>query len=476
MPQRARPPTDLGAALRGVRALLLDLDGVIVLAGEAIPGAAKALNELERRGMPYRIVTNTSAVSRQTLSRWSAKLGAPIPPERFESALSASAAWTARHFKDRPLYVLASEDARTEFAGQHLLSHAEAATRGASVAAVVIGDSPEDATYDNLNRAFRLVLDGAALIGMHRNGWWLTPDGPTLDSGAFVVGLEFASGRSATIVGKPSASFFAQGVRDLRQAKRAATSRVPRSRWSATTSAPMSGPLNGPACVASSCCRASTARPISRRPPRSGVAGGRTRSPRIWRRWSADLRIRGERPMLGAAFTRRPVWLSVLMGAGFGVAGQLLIAGGLVASAGWTGPVVTLLAPAAVAMLAALVIRAGWGATGFAIGQVVAAQLGPLLMPSIVMPQTIDLVLSLAAGLVGYAVGAGILLAPSMPDFQPPSPVDLSRFEADARGQLRGIDPEAPGAFERATVLLRRVNEQVGMASTWMYGGGKPTS
>jgi HAD superfamily hydrolase (TIGR01458 family) len=217
MPQRARPPTDLGASLRGVRALLLDLDGVIVLAGEAIPGAANALNELERRGMPYRIVTNTSAVSRQTLSRWSAKLGAPIPPERFESALSASAAWTAHHFKDQPLYVLASEDARTEFAGQHLLSHAEAGQRNVSVAAVIIGDSPEDATYENLNQAFRLVLDGAALIGMHRNGWWLTPDGPTLDSGAFVVGLEFASGRSATIVGKPSASFFAQGVRDLRK-------------------------------------------------------------------------------------------------------------------------------------------------------------------------------------------------------------------------------------------------------------------
>jgi HAD superfamily hydrolase (TIGR01458 family) len=217
MPHRSRPPTDLGAALRGVRALLLDLDGVIVLAGEAIPGAAEALNELERRRMPYRIVTNTSAVSRKTLSRWSAKLGAPIPPERFESALSASAAWTARHFKDRPLYVLASEDARTEFAGQRLLSHEEAGRRGATAAAVLIGDSPEDATYDNLNRAFRLVLDGAALIGMHRNGWWLTPDGPTLDSGAFVAGLEFAIGRSATIVGKPSATFFSQGVRDLRK-------------------------------------------------------------------------------------------------------------------------------------------------------------------------------------------------------------------------------------------------------------------
>jgi HAD superfamily hydrolase (TIGR01458 family) len=217
MPHRSPVPTDLRVALAGVRALLLDLDGVIVLAGEAIPGATDAIAALEHRRMPYRIVTNTSAVSRETLSRWSAKLGAPIPAARFESALSASAAWTARHFRDQPLYVLASEDARTEFVGQRLMTHDEAGVRGASAAAVVIGDSPEEATYDNLNRAFRLVLNGAALIGMHRNAWWLTPDGPTLDSGAFVVGLEFASGRTATVIGKPSAAFFAQGVRDLRK-------------------------------------------------------------------------------------------------------------------------------------------------------------------------------------------------------------------------------------------------------------------
>ena len=100
MPQAQDRSTDLRAALRGVRALLLDLDGVIALAGKAIAGAADALGELERRRFPYRIVTNTSAVSRATLSRWSATLGAPIPAERFESALSASAAWTARHWWD----------------------------------------------------------------------------------------------------------------------------------------------------------------------------------------------------------------------------------------------------------------------------------------------------------------------------------------------------------------------------------------
>ena len=217
MPHAADASTDVRAAMRGVRALLLDLDGVIVLAGEAIPGAAQALADLERRGMPYRIVTNTSAVSRRTLSRWSERLGAPIPPERFESALSASASWAARTLRDQPLYVLASDDAKTEFAGQWLLSHEEAGVHGATAAAVVIGDSPEEATFDNLNRAFRLVRGGAMLVGMHRNPWWLTPEGPTLDSGSFVVGLEFAAEVDARIIGKPSPAFFAQAVRDLRR-------------------------------------------------------------------------------------------------------------------------------------------------------------------------------------------------------------------------------------------------------------------
>ena len=217
MPHAPDRSTDLRAALAGVRAFLLDLDGVIVLAGAIIPGAAEAVAALERRGMPYRIVTNTSAISRTTLSRWSTKLGAPIPAERFESALSASAAWTARTFPGEPLYVLASDDAKTEFAGQRLISHEEAGAKGAIAAAVVIGDSPEEATFDNLNRAFRLIRGGATLIGMHRNPWWLTPEGPTLDSGSFVVGLEFAAEIRARVIGKPSPAFFAQAVRDLRK-------------------------------------------------------------------------------------------------------------------------------------------------------------------------------------------------------------------------------------------------------------------
>jgi len=176
--------TDLHVALAGTRALLLDLDGVIVVAGAAIPGAAEAMAVLERRRLPYRIVTNTSAVSRETLARWSSRIGAPVPASRFQSALSASAAWTRRAFPEAPLYVLASEDARQEFAGQRLLTHEEAGMTGATAAAVVIGDSPEDVTYDNLNRAFRLVRNGALHGGSRRMDppWTPGPSSPDWNS------------------------------------------------------------------------------------------------------------------------------------------------------------------------------------------------------------------------------------------------------------------------------------------------------
>jgi HAD superfamily hydrolase (TIGR01450 family) len=211
----ADPPALLREELAPVRALIIDIDGVLVLAGRQIPGAADGLAALDRRGVPWRILTNTSTATRPVLSERLAGYGLAVPPERITTSLSAAAAHTASHFPGQPLFVIAAAAALPEFAGQRLLSEEEADEPGAQAGAVVIGDGGDGLSYRNLNRAFRLVRRGAALLAMHRNAWWLTEEGETLDIGGYVVGLEFATGTKALVTGKPSQLVFRQAAAEL---------------------------------------------------------------------------------------------------------------------------------------------------------------------------------------------------------------------------------------------------------------------
>jgi HAD superfamily hydrolase (TIGR01450 family) len=217
------PTTDLGAALDGVRALVLDADGVLLYAGQPLPGAVEALAMLEAAGIPYRVVTNFSLAHRETLAAGvSRQFGRPVSPGTIITAASAAAAYTATHHPGEPLLVFASDDARREWDGQHLVSPAEAEDPATSVAAVVIGDAGDELSFRNMNIAFRRLRTGAAFIAMHRNLWWVTATGITLDSGAVVAGLEEALERRATITGKPSPVVFREALRELAGDMRAA--------------------------------------------------------------------------------------------------------------------------------------------------------------------------------------------------------------------------------------------------------------
>ncbi|MEO8462807.1 MAG: HAD-IIA family hydrolase [Chloroflexota bacterium] len=218
-------PVALRAALIGVRALVLDADGVLLFAGRPLPRVAESLSRLESAGVPYRVVTNFSSSHRTTLAaNFSRAVGVPVDPERIITAASAAAAYTARHYAGVPLLVLAAPDARAEWDGQHLLTPDEADAVGAEVGAVVIGDAGDDLSFRNLNIAFRAIRAGAAFVAMHRNLWWVTPRGVTLDAGAFVVGLEESLGQRAIVAGKPSRVVFREAVRAL--AREAGTPRL----------------------------------------------------------------------------------------------------------------------------------------------------------------------------------------------------------------------------------------------------------
>jgi HAD superfamily hydrolase (TIGR01458 family) len=211
----AERPLPLPDAIRGVRALVLDADGVLTMRGAALPGAAEALARLDERGIPYRVATNISALHRETLAARFARHGLAIPPARIVTALSASADLVRRAYPGRRVFVLTLADGLREFAGQPLLPPEEAASAGAHAAAVVLGDAGDGLSFANLNAAFRLLRHGADLIAMHRNGWWDTAAGETIDTGAFVAALEYATGVRAILAGKPAAPMYRTAFRGL---------------------------------------------------------------------------------------------------------------------------------------------------------------------------------------------------------------------------------------------------------------------
>lgn len=192
--------------LAGIEALLVDLDGVLYVEDEPIGGATEAVAALRAAGLGLRFVTNTTSRSRrQTLERLE-RLGFGVAPDELvtPAALARSRCLEAGH--ERVALVM-NEDVKEDFEG---LTEADT-----EVEAVIMGDLGEAFGFEILNHAFRQVMDGAELIALQKNRFWMTPDGVSLDAGPFVAAIEYATGREALVVGKPAPAFFALVLADL---------------------------------------------------------------------------------------------------------------------------------------------------------------------------------------------------------------------------------------------------------------------
>jgi len=196
--------------IRPVEGLLLDIDGVLAISWRAIPGAPEALRRFRGAGVPFRLVTNTTTHTRERLADALRDAGIDVSAEEIVTASAATAAYVREHHPGARVFLVASGDAPLEFEGIELV------TDQADV--VVLGglaEEDERFPYEELNRAFRMVMGGAALVAMHRTRWWMTGAGPRLDSTALLPAFEEAAGAAAVVVGKPSPDFFRQALASL---------------------------------------------------------------------------------------------------------------------------------------------------------------------------------------------------------------------------------------------------------------------
>ena len=192
--------------LEGVRALLVDIDGVLYVGDDPVDGAREALARLRTAGFAIRFLTNTTAHARVRILDKLRRLDFEVAEEE----LVTPAALALRHCRERGHRRAAL--LMPDEVGQDL-APLEAVDDDADV--VIVGDLGEAFSFEVLNRAFRLVMDGAELVALQKNRFWQRADGPALDVGAFVAALEYASGQEAFVIGKPARAFFLEPLAAL---------------------------------------------------------------------------------------------------------------------------------------------------------------------------------------------------------------------------------------------------------------------
>ena len=191
---------------RSMACILLDIDGVLHVSGEPIPGVPDAVSELRRAGHALRFVTNNSTRPRARLAEELREMGFTLEPEELQTTPGAA----VRELEGKRVLALVMPSIVPDLDGIELVGdHAEAVLVGGCDETI---EPNQVFSYMNLSRAFSEIQMGASLYCLHKNKWWQTSRGPMLDSGAFVAGLEYATGVEATVLGKPSPSYFAAAL------------------------------------------------------------------------------------------------------------------------------------------------------------------------------------------------------------------------------------------------------------------------
>ncbi|CAI2354599.1 unnamed protein product [Caenorhabditis sp. 36 PRJEB53466] len=210
-PQLRSPPpqpsgpvtTQLASPMPKITTALIDLSGTLHVEELAIAGAQTAL-EVLRSHVAVKFVTNTTKESQNLLHQRLQKCGFRIEKHEIFTSLCAARDLILKN-RYRPFFML-DEKAMEDFEG----------IPTDDPNAVVIGLAPEKFNDSTMTEAFRLIKENnAALIAIHKGRYYQKKDGLHLGPGAYVAGLEYATGVQAKIVGKPERLFFQMALETL---------------------------------------------------------------------------------------------------------------------------------------------------------------------------------------------------------------------------------------------------------------------
>lgn len=190
------------------RTVLLDIDGVLTVSWRPLPGALETLRWLRGQEIAFGLITNTSSKPRREIAAVLNEVGFEVSRRQIFTAVSSAARFLTSRYPGADCLVINEGPLDEDLVGIEI-------AHSSSPEVVLLGGAGASVGYRELDSVFKLAASGVPVVALHRNTRFQTADGPALDMGAFIVGLEAAAGIEIPVVGKPSSEFFMTALAEL---------------------------------------------------------------------------------------------------------------------------------------------------------------------------------------------------------------------------------------------------------------------
>ena len=194
--------------LKNKTAFISDMDGVIYHGNNLLPGAADFVRMLEERNLKYLFLTNSSERTPRELAEKLARLGVSVAPEHFYTSALATADFLSRQKPGCSVFAIG------EAGLTNALYEKEISMNDIDPDYVVIGES-RTYSFERLEKAVHLVLNGAKLIGTNPDLTGPTEKGIVPATGALISPIELATAHKAYFIGKPNPFMMRRAVEYL---------------------------------------------------------------------------------------------------------------------------------------------------------------------------------------------------------------------------------------------------------------------
>lgn len=193
-------------------AFAIDLDGVAWRGDEPVEGASEGMAAIRAAGKAVLFLTNNAAHSPESVAARLEAGGIQAGPEEVLNPASVGVEWLAeRGFSGRKAFVLGDSAVAEQFGRAVEIVPVE---DGAGVDVVIVARDTEF-TFARLRAAAGAVRSGAVLVAVNRDLVMPVEGGLEPGTGAILAAVEAASGRRATVLGKPELPMMEAAARRL---------------------------------------------------------------------------------------------------------------------------------------------------------------------------------------------------------------------------------------------------------------------